>query len=106
MARRAGPQGGRVGYRVLRPPYCHRWAGFISIQVAIVWLVTSALHPQSGDAGMQARSDHPGPASALLARDVGVSIELVRRTAHTGRVVALTFDDGPSPAYTPEVLAL
>ncbi|HEY8113902.1 MAG TPA: polysaccharide deacetylase family protein [Actinomycetes bacterium] len=68
--------------------------------------MASALHPQSGDAGMQIQSGNPGPASALRAHDVGVSIELVRRTAHTGRVVALTFDDGPSPAYTPEVLAL
>jgi peptidoglycan-N-acetylglucosamine deacetylase len=96
-----------VVYRVLHPPYCYRWAVLISIQVVIVWLVTSALHPQSGDAGMQIRSDNPGPAaSALRAPDAGVSITLVRRTAHTGRVVALTFDDGPSPAYTPEVLAL
>src|SRR4029450_4450800 len=106
MARRAGPQGGPVRYRVLHPPYCYRWAGFISIQVAIVWLVASALHPQSGDAGIQIQSGNPGPASALRAHDVGVSIDLVRRTAHTGRVVALTFDDGPSAAGRPEVLAL
>ena len=91
-----------MGYRILRPPYCYRWA----VLIAIVWLVISAFHAQSDDARMQSRSDHPGPGSALQAHDVRVSIDLVRRTAHAGRVVALTFDDGPSPAYTPQVLDL
>jgi peptidoglycan/xylan/chitin deacetylase (PgdA/CDA1 family) len=30
----------------------------------------------------------------------------VTTTAHRGRSVALTFDDGPNPTYTPQVLAL
>lgn len=33
-----------------------------------------------------------------------VSSNLVRHTAHDGKYVALTIDDGPSPKYTPQVL--
>ena len=36
----------------------------------------------------------------------GVSPALVTTTAHAGRYVALTFDDGPNPTYTPQILAL
>ena len=35
-----------------------------------------------------------------------MSADLVRYTARTDRVVALTFDDGPDPEHTPQVLAL
>ena len=35
-----------------------------------------------------------------------VSTALVFTTAHSGRYVALTFDDGPHPTYTPQILAL
>jgi peptidoglycan-N-acetylglucosamine deacetylase len=54
----------------------------------------------------------PAPASPAPARPTvtpsgpQVSPALVTRTAHTGRYVALTFDDGPNPTYTPQVLAL
>lgn len=43
----------------------------------------------------------PGPAPAVT-----VPADLVRHTARTDRVVALTFDDGPHPEYTPQILAL
>lgn len=36
----------------------------------------------------------------------GISPALVATTAHSGRYVALTFDDGPNPTYTPQILAL
>ncbi|MCF2526454.1 polysaccharide deacetylase family protein [Yinghuangia soli] len=44
----------------------------------------------------------PPPAAAPPA----VSDALVRSTAGSGKKVALTFDDGPDPLWTPQVLAL
>ena len=40
------------------------------------------------------------------ARRYQIAGELVARVARTDSVVALTFDDGPTPAYTDEVLAI
>ena len=57
----------------------------------------------SAPARRSSPSVHPSSAPPSVP---GVSPALVATTAHTGRYVALTFDDGPNPAYTPQVLAL
>lgn len=93
-------------HRVLHPPYCYRWAGLITALVVMVWLVSSALQSQSGVAGPQSQSGVAGTSSALRAQAVAVSTDLLQHTARTGRVVALTFDDGPNPRYTPQILDL
>ncbi|WP_406294585.1 polysaccharide deacetylase family protein [Embleya sp. NBC_00888] len=53
------------------------------------------------------------PSDAPTAADPNTSVPpplvpdaLVRKSANGGRTVALTFDDGPSPQWTPQVLAL
>lgn len=49
----------------------------------------------------------PQAPSGAVSRSSGpVSADLVAHTAHEGRMVALTFDDGPHPTYTPQLLAL
>lgn len=62
-------------------------------------------------AAVPAQAPPPAPAApadppALSTTPQRVSDALVRGTAGTGRKVALTFDDGPSAEWTPQVLAL
>lgn len=93
-------------YRALHPPYCYRWAGLITTSAVLVWLVSSALQVQSSVARPQSQSGVAGASSASGLPAGDVSADLLRHTADPGRVVALTFDDGPHPKYTPQILAL
>ena len=89
-------------YRVLRPPYCYRWAGLISVLVVGISIMVSALQP-----GLeQFSAATPLAAHPALAETSAppADPDLVRTTAKPGRFVALTFDDGPDPAYTPRIL--
>jgi peptidoglycan-N-acetylglucosamine deacetylase len=88
-----------VRYRVLRPPYCYRWAGLITVVAVLVSLVGWVSGP--ADAGQALGT--PGARDPLPAT---ASQDLLSHTAHGGRTVALTFDDGPDPSYTPHVLEL
>ena len=96
-------------YPVLRPPYCYRWAALISVVLVIISVIISlswsgaegtpaASQPQ---AGQQVSAPATSSARAELAPPA-----VVRTTARSGRFVALTFDDGPDPGYTPQVLDL
>ncbi|WP_439674156.1 polysaccharide deacetylase family protein [Embleya sp. MST-111070] len=82
---------------------------------------TAACSSNSGGSGDKAKPGGregsaevgPPPSDAPTAADPQASIPaplvpdaLVRKTATGGRTVALTFDDGPSPQWTPQVLAL
>ncbi|HEY2763251.1 MAG TPA: polysaccharide deacetylase family protein [Pseudonocardiaceae bacterium] len=112
-------------YRVFRPPYVYRWAGLIGGSAMVVTLVTLAVGlivpllvgdpPAGAQAATAERRPGPGdPPPAARARAgarphrpvVPVSADIVAHVARPDRVVALTFDDGPSPDYTPQVLAL
>ncbi|HJQ46879.1 MAG TPA: polysaccharide deacetylase family protein [Amycolatopsis sp.] len=88
--------------RVLSPPYCYRWAGLLTALVVGVSILVSVLQPGL-DQTPAAAPLHAHPSTSeppAPPPDPG----LVRTTAKPGRFVALTFDDGPDPAYTPRVL--
>ena len=95
--------GGDVRYPVLRPPYCYRWAVLLTSVATVVMLAVTALRSGAADAPADLVA-HPTPLPTTTAAPVPA--ELVRHTADPGRVVALTFDDGPHPEYTPQVLGL
>lgn len=99
-------------YQVLRPPFCYRWAGLI---VGLVTFPVGLLVVLSLFAGALSSPELvvSAPAQSLPPNDhetatppAAVSADMVRHTARTDRVVALTFDDGPHPEHTPQVLAL
>ena len=99
--------------QVLRPPYCYRWAGLIVGLVTfpvgllvVLSLVANALSSPELMVGAPARSWPSSDQETSAPPVVPVPAELVRQTARTDRVVALTFDDGPDPENTPQVLAL
>ncbi|SFJ24981.1 Peptidoglycan/xylan/chitin deacetylase, PgdA/CDA1 family [Amycolatopsis sacchari] len=94
-------------YRVLRPPYCYRWAVLLSALVlattAAVALFSSAEGAPAAPAPVAAAAAQvtPAPATELPPPPAA---GLVRSAAGQGRTVALTFDDGPDPVYTPQIL--
>lgn len=91
-------------HRILRPPFSYRWAGLIIMLVVLVMFVQEL---QSGNPTPESQSAGPPLAQGAQIAQAGVvPAELVRTTTRTGRVVALTFDDGPDPEYTPQILAL
>lgn len=91
-------------YRVLRPPYCYRWAGLISALVIGVSIVVSVFQPgleqPPASAAPQPATRSPSTEAIAPPPDPG----LVRSTTKPGRFVALTFDDGPDATYTPRIL--
>jgi peptidoglycan-N-acetylglucosamine deacetylase len=95
--------------QVWRPPYCYRWTVLIAVVITVVGLTVWAVQPGAG--GAPAGTAH-SPAGQALSPAVGASTPsaaipgLVTHAAGDGKVVALTFDDGPHPHYTPQVLAL
>jgi peptidoglycan/xylan/chitin deacetylase (PgdA/CDA1 family) len=90
-------------YRVLRPPYCYRWAVLLSALVVAIAATVAMFHSAEG-APTPAPAPATHPATAGPAGPAPEPADLVRRTARTGRFVALTFDDGPDPVYTPQIL--
>ncbi|MGW4588900.1 polysaccharide deacetylase family protein [Amycolatopsis thermoflava] len=92
-------------YQVLRPPYCYRWAVLISVVLVTISLIISL--SWSGAEGSPVAS-HPEPGQPIRATSTPPPAPgaPVRTTARQGRFVALTFDDGPDPAYTPQILDL
>jgi peptidoglycan/xylan/chitin deacetylase (PgdA/CDA1 family) len=81
-----------VRLQVLRPPYCYRWMVLLAVLLTVVWVSVSAV--ASG-------SSPPSPAAAAPDAPAAVA-----QAGTSDRVVALTFDDGPHPKHTPQVLAL
>lgn len=89
--------------QVLRPPYCYRWAVLLSAVLLTLSLIISVSWP--GTEGTAAESPPPSAAEPAPGRDAAAA-DPVRTTARAGRFVALTFDDGPDPAATPQILDL
>ena len=110
--------------QIVSPPYIYRWAGLLTtiglvVGVAAVVLVDvgretvlatgAAPAVASVPAGIPARSVGDAPARGMpgAARPAITSSLLTVTSTSTERPsVALTFDDGPTPQYTPEVLDL
>ncbi|MFF5987240.1 polysaccharide deacetylase family protein [Prauserella flavalba] len=94
-------------HRVLRPPYCYRWAVLILTLVTVTTFAVAALRTSSA-VGAPTAANPLGHATSTPARATPppVAAEVVRHTDRPGRVVALTFDDGPDPVYTPRILDL
>lgn len=92
--------------QVLQPPYIYRWAVLIGATVGATVLVTAlvlrAFQPDPDVADRAQVASRPAPA----AKAGPVPAGLIRQLPTTDRVVALTFDDGPDPEYTPRVLDL
>jgi peptidoglycan/xylan/chitin deacetylase (PgdA/CDA1 family) len=88
--------------RVFPCPY------YCTAAVLIILVMVSLIVPGSAEdraaAAMDVAAAQPAPTPP--ADNVGPPVILIQHAAHAGRMVALTFDDGPSPQYTPQVLAL
>lgn len=99
--------------QIVSPPYVYRWAGLLAV-VAVFAGVTAVVLLDRGPATTLAAG--PGlavpvvgppivPAAPAPARPAIVPT-LLTTTNAGGRTVALTFDDGPDPATTPQILDL
>jgi peptidoglycan-N-acetylglucosamine deacetylase len=92
-----------VRSQVLQPPYIYRWAVLIATTVILAALVLRAFQPDPAVAD-KAPAARPKPAVAKQVRPVVPDV--IRRLDTADKLVALTFDDGPNPAQTPQVLDL
>ena len=99
--------------QIVSPPYVYRWAGLLAV-VAVFAGVTAVVLLDRGPATTLAAG--PGlalpvagpaivPAAPAPARPA-IAPTLLTTTGGAGRTVALTFDDGPDPATTPQLLDL
>jgi peptidoglycan/xylan/chitin deacetylase (PgdA/CDA1 family) len=92
-----------------RPPRGYRWAGLLAAVglVAAVGAV-AMVHPGAGTTPAVGRivrlaEDVPSAPAPVRPR---VDPGLLSATRGGGKVVSLTFDDGPTARYTPQVLAV
>lgn len=110
--------------QVVSPPYIYRWAGLLTtiglmVGVSVVVLsdlgaptfVASGTTPSvaSAPAGIRGRTAEDAPALGMPGQArpaITPSLLSVTSTTTDRPTVALTFDDGPTAAYTPEVLDL
>ena len=104
--------------QILRPPYLYRWAGLVT--VVMLFATTTALvlsdtgRPDRSSVAPDLAVTRAGePAGRTVAPVLGphalpaIVPALLSATSASGRrEVALTFDDGPDPAFTPAVLDL
>lgn len=92
-----------VRSQVLKPPYIYRWAVLVSATVILAALVLRAFQPDPATAD-KAHVTQAKPAP--VKRVEPVAPEVIRQMDTGDKVVALTFDDGPHPGQTPQVLDL
>jgi peptidoglycan/xylan/chitin deacetylase (PgdA/CDA1 family) len=93
------------------PRTVNRRAGLLIVLVAlflVVLLVQSLAGsaPISPEPVVRVPAQSSPPSGNGTPPAAAVSADPVRHTARPDRVVALTFDDGPDPEHTPQVLAL
>jgi peptidoglycan-N-acetylglucosamine deacetylase len=90
----------------------NRWVGLLAMLVALFSVVLLLMQslvgsvPVSPELVVRVPAQSSPPGGDETPPGAAVSADLVRHTARTDRVVALTFDDGPDPEHTPQVLAL
>ena len=110
--------------QMVSPPYIYRWAGLLTTIGLIVGVAAVVLSDvgaptvlatsegpavASPAAGVRARTAEDAPARGMpgVARPAITYSRLTVTSTTTERpTVALTFDDGPTPQYTPQVLDL
>ena len=96
------------GHRLLRP----KWVLIVAVLAMFVaMLVTNGLvNSEIGDDATGARAAGPDGAVPAAISDGGPVVDLTRGRVSSlvlpPRTVALTFDDGPDPQWTPAVLAV
>lgn len=86
--------------QMVRPPYVHRWTTLVVCAYVVVVLTATGLTYSPAPVAVA------GPARPAPAVPVAVPSSVLSGTATPGPTVTLTFDDGPNPTYTPEVLAV
>ncbi|MFN2496499.1 MAG: polysaccharide deacetylase family protein [Pseudonocardiaceae bacterium] len=111
MVSAAPSQVGVDVHEAIRLPYRYWGTGLILALVVLASLVMlkpyrSASLPRSPEPVPAAGPAQSPPGGAVTLPAPPVPADLIRHTARADRVVALTFDDGPTPEYTPQVLAL
>lgn len=88
--------------QVVRAPYRRRWLVLVAVAITLTWLVVRQVGPEAtGEPDAVAGGGAEAPQLA-----VPPPSDLLTRVPGDGKVVALTFDDGPHPDYTPRVLEL
>lgn len=87
--------------QLLRPPYLQRWVVLLVVVAGILVLTGTGLARVAGGPAPDAVEQ-----GALQAAPAPVGPAVRTATAAGGRTVALTFDDGPDPVITPQVLDL
>src|SRR2546421_4049404 len=104
VRRRRSPQARRIGQRIERPPA--HWSILALVLLAFVLLLFAqgASTHLTGQAGTPLDSGHAvlKPGQTVLG---GRDDRLYSRSRNPGRRVALTFDDGPDPTWTPKIAA-
>lgn len=89
--------------QMVRPPYIHRWTTLIAgTYVVVVLTATGIMHAVPTPVAVA----QAVPAPAAPAAPVAVPSSVLTDTFSTDRTVTLTFDDGPHPVFTPQVLAV
>lgn len=86
-------------HQMLRPPYVHRWTTLIVCTYVVVVLTATGLTYRPAPVAVAQPS-----ARAVPAAPKAVPSSVLSGTATPGPTVTLTFDDGPNPTYTPQVL--
>ncbi|WP_165922622.1 polysaccharide deacetylase family protein [Pseudonocardia endophytica] len=84
---------------MLRPPYVHRWTTLVAGTYVVVVLTATGLTHTPTPVAVAVPA---APAPAPVPRAVPASV--LAGTAQPGRTVTLTFDDGPHPVWTRQVL--
>jgi peptidoglycan/xylan/chitin deacetylase (PgdA/CDA1 family) len=99
--------------QIVSPPYVYRWAGLLAVVAVFAGVTTVVLLDRGPATTLAAGPDLTlpvagapiVPAAPAPARPT-MSPTLLTTTGGGGRTVALTFDDGPDPASTPQILDL
>jgi cellulose synthase/poly-beta-1,6-N-acetylglucosamine synthase-like glycosyltransferase/peptidoglycan/xylan/chitin deacetylase (PgdA/CDA1 family) len=98
-------RGRRLGRKIERPPAHWALLALFLITLMLLLFAEGLTEHTIGDSGTPVRTPHgsvaiPPRATLMTADGDG---ELVPRDVPVGRQIALTFDDGPDPRWTPEI---
>ena len=97
---------------MLRPPYVYRWAGLLAVVGLFVGVTAVVLLDEGPATALAAGPVIAVPsvtavdAAAPVAAPPRVDPTLLSAARAHGKVVSLTFDDGPDGRYTPQILRL